>query len=124
MANETLQPREKPIAVGEVVPDFVLQTTDKSDWKLSDAVKQGDVVLSFFPFAFTGVCGSEMQCITVAMARADRPRARKSTGKDRSDPSACWRRRGSVSCPWASTTSPRPDPARPSRVPREPLGAK
>lgn len=67
MANETLTPRDKAIAVGEAIPDFTLQTQDRKDWRLADSVKQGDVVLCFFPFAFTGVCGNEMQCVTREM---------------------------------------------------------
>lgn len=68
MPNEQLKPRDKTIAAGESVPDFSLQTQDREDWKLSDAVKHGDTVLCFFPFAFTGVCGTEMQCVTREMA--------------------------------------------------------
>lgn len=67
MANDTLTPRDKTIAVGETVPDFTLQTQERKDWRLSDSLKQGDVVLCFFPFAFTGVCGNEMQCVTREM---------------------------------------------------------
>jgi peroxiredoxin len=67
MANESLKPRDKAIAVGESVPDFALQTQERTDWRLADHVKAGDVVLCFFPFAFTGVCGTEMQCVTREM---------------------------------------------------------
>lgn len=68
MATETLTPRTTAIQTGEIAPDFTLQTSERTEWRLSDAVKQGDVVLAFFPFAFTGVCGTEMQCITREMA--------------------------------------------------------
>ena len=67
MPTQNLPPRDKTIAVGDVAPDFTLQTHERKDWKLSDNVKKGDTVLSFFPFAFTGVCGTEMQCITREM---------------------------------------------------------
>jgi peroxiredoxin len=66
--NDQLQPRDKTIAAGEPAPDFTLQTQDRTDWRLADAVKKGDTVLCFFPFAFTGVCGTEMQCISREMA--------------------------------------------------------
>jgi peroxiredoxin len=56
--------RTSVIAVGEIVPDFTLMTQDRAEWRLSDAVKTSDVVLCLFPFAFTGVCGTEMKCIT------------------------------------------------------------
>jgi len=68
MANDHLHPRDKTIANGEASPDFTLHTQDRKDWKLSDAAKRGDVILCFFPFAFSGVCGTEMQCITREMA--------------------------------------------------------
>lgn len=65
MPNDHLKPRDTVITPGETAPDFELPTeVFGKTWKLSDALKQGDVVLSFFPFAFTGVCGTEMSCIT------------------------------------------------------------
>lgn len=63
-----LRPRETIIASGEVAPDFVLPTQDKADWRLSDALKNGPVALCFFPMAFTGVCGTEMKCISAETA--------------------------------------------------------
>lgn len=63
-----LKPRATLLAVGETIPDFTLQTQDRADWRLSDAIKKGDVVLCLFPFAFTGVCGAEMKCVTQEMA--------------------------------------------------------
>ena len=71
MANENLTARESIIAPGETAPDFELPTqTPGKTWKLSEALKsgEGEVVLSFFPFAFTGVCGTEMACITKDLA--------------------------------------------------------
>jgi len=67
--NDALTPRTSPIAVGEFAPDFELKTQDRADWKLSDAVKQGDVILCFFPLAFTGVCSTEMKCVNDEMAK-------------------------------------------------------
>ena len=65
MPNDHLKTRDTVIAAGEFAPDFELPTDVwGKTWKLSDALKSGDVVLSFFPFAFTGVCGTEMACIT------------------------------------------------------------
>jgi peroxiredoxin len=68
MATQNLTPRQSPLAAGDTAPDFTLMDQDRKEWKLSDAAKQGDVVLSFFPFAFTGVCGTENKCITAEMA--------------------------------------------------------
>lgn len=64
-----LTPRSELIAVGETVPDFTLTTDAREEWTLSDAVKKGDVVLCFFPFAFTSVCATEMKCITDEMSQ-------------------------------------------------------
>ncbi|MEQ8770864.1 MAG: redoxin domain-containing protein [Phycisphaerales bacterium] len=57
-----------PIAPGQAAPDFTLPDQDRNDFSLAEHVKKGDVVLCFFPFAFTGVCGTEMACITKDMA--------------------------------------------------------
>lgn len=40
--------------VGEVAPDFSAVDTDGKTLKLSELVKQGPVILAFFPKAFTG----------------------------------------------------------------------
>lgn len=62
--NSHLTPRSATITVGEVAPDFTLTDQNRGQWKLSEQVKQGDVVLCFYPFAFTSVCALEMKCIT------------------------------------------------------------
>lgn len=69
MANEHLKPRESFIGVGETAPDFELQTQDRSPWKLSDALKKGEVVLCFYPLDFSPVCSTEMKCVTDDMAK-------------------------------------------------------
>ena len=56
--------RTSLIEPGEPAPLFTLPTQDRQDWSLAEHVKVGDVVLCFFPFAFTGVCGTEMECLT------------------------------------------------------------
>ena len=40
--------------VGEVAPDFTVQDTTGKSYVLSEMVKQGPVILAFFPKAFTG----------------------------------------------------------------------
>ena len=45
--------------VGQKAPDFELFDNDKNPTKLSDS-KGKNVVLAFFPGAFTGVCTTEM----------------------------------------------------------------
>lgn len=69
MSTTTLQPRQTPVAVGEPAPDFILKDQNRTEWKLSDAVKKGDVVLCFFPMAFTSVCSTEMKCVNDEMAQ-------------------------------------------------------
>ena len=39
--------------VGDVAPDFAVQDTDGKALTLSQLVKQGPVILAFFPKAFT-----------------------------------------------------------------------
>tara|TARA_E500000318_G_C3489803_1_gene183858 strand:+ start:285 stop:770 length:486 start_codon:yes stop_codon:yes gene_type:complete len=68
MSNENTH-RSSVIQPGETAPDFTLSTKDREDWSLADAVKKSDVVLCFFPFAFTGVCGTEMECLSKEMKR-------------------------------------------------------
>lgn len=68
--NATLAPRDSIITPGSTAPLFELPTSVRGEtWKLADALKQGEVVLSFFPMAFTGVCGIEMECITKEFAK-------------------------------------------------------
>jgi peroxiredoxin len=66
-ANDHLNPRTSPIAVGDTAPDFTLPDQNKKDWRLSDALRTGPVVLCFFPMAFTGVCTTEMKCVDAEM---------------------------------------------------------
>ncbi|MEO0484096.1 MAG: redoxin domain-containing protein [Planctomycetota bacterium] len=59
-----LKPRSTPIALGDEAPAFTLTDDARNEWSLADALTKGDVVLCFFPFAFTSVCASEMECVT------------------------------------------------------------
>jgi peroxiredoxin len=47
------------VEVGQAAPDFTLYDTDRKQRKLSEFAGQ-NVVLAFFPGAFTGVCTTEM----------------------------------------------------------------
>lgn len=52
-----------PLAVGTKAPDFTLKSKQGDnlvDVKLSERFAQKNVVLLFFPLAFTGVCTQEM----------------------------------------------------------------
>ena len=48
-----------PITAGQQAPDFTLFDTDKNKVSLADQ-KGSNVVLLFFPLAFTGVCTAEL----------------------------------------------------------------
>ena len=45
---------------GDKAPDFTLKNTEGNDVSLSELRKGSDVVLLFFPLAFTSVCTDEM----------------------------------------------------------------
>tara|TARA_B100001564_G_scaffold221013_1_gene186215 strand:+ start:4070 stop:4537 length:468 start_codon:yes stop_codon:yes gene_type:complete len=47
------------VNIGDTAPAFTLKTTDKSDVSLADFHGQ-NVILAFYPGAFTGVCDKEM----------------------------------------------------------------
>lgn len=48
-----------PIQIGQVAPNFTLFNTEKKEISLSD-FKDKNVVILFFPLAFTGVCTAEL----------------------------------------------------------------
>jgi peroxiredoxin (alkyl hydroperoxide reductase subunit C) len=54
MADQT-----ETLKVGDKAPDFSLKGTNKTDFKLSDQ-KGKNVVLNFFPAAFSMVCSNQM----------------------------------------------------------------
>ena len=49
-----------PIDVGAKAPDFTLPNQDRENVTLSEQLKNGPVVLAFFPAAFSSVCTTEM----------------------------------------------------------------
>lgn len=51
------------IAVGTEAPDFELRDNNAQSHRLSSFRRQKNVVLVFYPFAFTGVCTGEMCAI-------------------------------------------------------------
>ncbi|MBS1509930.1 MAG: peroxiredoxin [Bacteroidetes bacterium] len=56
------------IEVGQQAPDFTLHDTDKKEVTLSEQ-KGKNVLLLFFPLAFTGVCTKELCAIRDDIAR-------------------------------------------------------
>ncbi|MGQ0626726.1 MAG: redoxin domain-containing protein [Phycisphaerales bacterium] len=69
MSNEHLRTRDLVVSPGDDAPDFELPDQNRAPWKLTTALKNGDVVLCFFPMAFTGVCSTEMRCASDEIAR-------------------------------------------------------
>jgi peroxiredoxin len=69
MPNQHLTPRDTPLRPGDMAPDFTLPNQDRADVTLSRLLDQGDVVLSFFPMAFTSVCSTEMGCFSRDLAK-------------------------------------------------------
>lgn len=55
------------ITIGQPAPDFTLYDTDRNKVKLSD-LKDQNVVLLFFPQAFSGVCTKELCSVRDSMA--------------------------------------------------------
>ncbi|HLP93593.1 MAG TPA: redoxin domain-containing protein [Saprospiraceae bacterium] len=56
---------------GDKAPDFALRASDKSLVKLSEQ-KGKNVLLLFFPFAFTGVCTKELCMMRDSLAEYER----------------------------------------------------
>ncbi len=49
-----------PVEVGQQAPDFTLYNTEQKEISLKDLTSKSNVVLLFFPLAFTGVCTQEL----------------------------------------------------------------
>ncbi|HJQ10580.1 MAG TPA: redoxin domain-containing protein [Gemmatimonadaceae bacterium] len=50
--------------VGDVAPDFKAQSTSGKEVSLADFRGRKNVLLAFFPLAFTGTCTKELVCFT------------------------------------------------------------
>lgn len=50
--------------VGDIAPDFTAASTSGSDVTLSSLRGKSNVLLAFFPLAFTGTCTKELVCFT------------------------------------------------------------
>ncbi len=59
----------KTLKVGDEAPDFTLKTADRQDWRLSDFRGKKNVVLAFVPFAFSGVCSTQLPSYEAEMKR-------------------------------------------------------
>jgi peroxiredoxin len=61
MTNTYLQ---NPPQAGELAPDFTAASTSGRDVSLSSFRGKSNVLLAFFPLAFTGTCTKELVCFT------------------------------------------------------------
>ena len=52
-----------PLGEGDAAPDFALPDQHGRTVRLSDFLGRKNVVLTFFPFAFTSVCTGELQAL-------------------------------------------------------------
>ena len=50
--------------VGDIAPDFTAASTSGSDVTVSSFRGKSNVLLAFFPLAFTGTCTKELVCFT------------------------------------------------------------
>lgn len=59
------------LKVGDTAPDFTLYDSDKNKVTLSDFKGEKNVLLLFFPLAFTGVCTTELCEVRDSMKKYD-----------------------------------------------------
>jgi glutaredoxin-dependent peroxiredoxin len=64
------------VRIGQKAPEFALPDSGNRIRSLSDFLKDGPVILAFFPFAFSGVCDKEMCTFRDSMASVQGPHAR------------------------------------------------
>ena len=63
------------LAIGSEAPDFTLYDSDKNKVSLSDFKGNKNILLLFFPMAFTGVCTDELCAVRDDIARYDNANA-------------------------------------------------
>lgn len=59
----------KTLKVGDVAPDFTLRTGNREEWHLADFRGKKNVVLAFVPFAFSGVCSTQLPSYEAELER-------------------------------------------------------
>jgi glutaredoxin-dependent peroxiredoxin len=57
------------VEVGSKAPDFTLVNEDRENVTLNEELKKGNVILAFFPGAFSGTCTKELCTVRDSMAR-------------------------------------------------------
>jgi peroxiredoxin len=64
------------LRIGQKAPQFSLPDTEGKERNLAEFIKEGAVLLAFFPFAFSGVCDKEMCAFRDGFAALSTPGAR------------------------------------------------
>ena len=59
----------KTLKVGDGAPDFTLRTGNREEWHLADFRGKKNVVLAFVPFAFSGVCSTQLPSYDAELER-------------------------------------------------------
>jgi peroxiredoxin len=59
----------KTLKVGDIAPDFTLQATNNEPWHLKDWHGKKNVVLAFVPFAFSGICSTQLPSYEASLDR-------------------------------------------------------
>ena len=49
-----------PLSIGDLAPDFTLKDQNGQDFSLADFRGRKNVVIVFYPFAFSGICTGEL----------------------------------------------------------------
>lgn len=64
---------QQPLTVGDTAPDFTLRDQNGADVHLRELTAQRAVLLVFYPFAFSGICTSELREIREDLGRFESP---------------------------------------------------
>ena len=64
-----VSPPKTPLKVGDIAPDFELPSTQGTKVRLSSFLGKKNVVLAFYPAAFTGGCTKEMSSYQANIAK-------------------------------------------------------
>ena len=64
---------QQTLSVGDPAPDFTLRDQNGADTSLADLRAERAVLLVFYPFAFSGVCTSELREIRDELERFESP---------------------------------------------------
>lgn len=69
MASEVSLSETPTLKVGDMAPDFTLRGIDGKTYTLSDFRGKQNVVLAFFPFAFSGTCSAQLPSYEAELER-------------------------------------------------------